>query len=67
MIYGNFLMKPLDVVYYFKKIRKHNRKIYKDKILLKRKQKINECPYTVKNSHMYDLVMLYSVKVLVSA
>ena len=56
MISGNLSAKSSGVVYYFKKIRRHNRKIYKDKILSKGKRKINQCPYTVKNFHRYDLV-----------
>ena len=56
MISGNISAKPSDVIYYFKKIRRHNRKIYKDKTLLKGKRRINQCPYTVKNFHRYDLI-----------
>ena len=55
MISENVSAKP-DVVYYFKKIRRHNRKLYKDKILSGGKRKINQCPYTVKGFHRYDLV-----------
>ena len=56
MISGNLSAKPSDIVYYFKKIRRHNRKIYRDKILSGGKRKINQCPYTVRNFHRYDLV-----------
>lgn len=56
MISGNVSAKSSDIVYYFKKVRRHNRKIYKDKILSGGKRKINQCPYTVNNFHRYDLV-----------
>ena len=56
MISGNLSAKHSDVVYYFKKVRRHNRKIYKDKTLSKGKRRINQCPYTVNNFHRYDLI-----------
>ena len=55
MISGNLSVKP-DVVYYFKKIRRHNRKIYIDKTFSGGKRKVNQCPYIVKDFHRYDLI-----------
>lgn len=44
-------------VYQFKKIRRHNRKLYKDKTLKGGKRKRNQCPYEVFGFHRYDAVM----------
>jgi len=55
-ISGNPSAKPTGVVHYQKKIRRHNRKIYKDKILSNNTKKRNQCPYTVFGFHRYDIV-----------
>lgn len=56
MISGNLLTENNDKVYIFQKVRRHNRKIYKDKILKGGKNKLNQCLYTVKNFHRYDII-----------
>ena len=63
MISGNLLINENDKVYIFQKVRKHNRKIYKDKILKGGKKKLNQCPYTIKNFHRYDVIK-YNGKIL---
>lgn len=55
-ISGNPLDKPSGTVYYQKKVRRHNRKIYKDKILKDGIIKRNQCPYEMFGFHRYDLV-----------
>lgn len=51
---------PLSVsdgnVFYMKKVRRHNRKIYKDKILKGNLKKRNQCPYTMFGFHRFDVV-----------
>lgn len=51
------LAKSNNVVYYYKKVRRHNRQIYKSKTLKGNKRRLNQCPYTVCNHHRYDLVL----------
>ena len=63
MISGNLLTEENKKVYIFQKVRRHNRKIYKDKILKGGKKKSNQCPYTIKNFHRYDVIK-YEGKVL---
>ena len=41
---------------YSKKIRRHNRQLYKSKTVKGNKRKKNQCPYTVFGFHRYDLV-----------
>ena len=63
MISGNILTKENDKVYIFQKVRRHNRKIYKDNILKGNKKKLNQCSYMIKNYHRYDIIR-YDGKVL---
>ena len=55
-ISGNLLAKTNGIVYYQKKVRRHNRKIYKDKILKGSIVKRNQCSYEMFGFHRYDLV-----------
>lgn len=55
-ISGNPLAKTNGIVYYQKKVRRHNRKIYKDKILKGGVVKRNQCFYEMFGFHRYDLV-----------
>ena len=55
-ISGNPLAKMNGIVYYQKKVRRHNRKIYKDKILKGGIVKRNQCSYEMFGFHRYDLV-----------
>lgn len=55
-ISGNPLAKTNGIVYYLKKVRRHNRKIYKDKILKGGIVKRNQCSYEMFGFHRYDLV-----------
>ena len=57
-ISGNPLAEPMDFIYIYKKIRRHNRKLYKDKIKKGGKKQRNQCPYMVKGFRRYDLVKL---------
>lgn len=45
------------LIFLYKKIRRHNRKIYKDKILASGTIKRNQCPYEMFGYHRYDLVI----------
>ena len=55
-ISGNPSVKSSGTVYSFKKIRRHNRKIFKDKTLKGNKRKRNQCKYEVFGFRRYDLV-----------
>ena len=55
-ISSNPLAKTSGIVYYQKKVRRHNRKIYKDKILKDGIMKRNQCSYEMFGFHRYDLV-----------
>lgn len=55
-ISGNPLAVSNGMVYYQKKVRRHNRKIYKDKMLKGGATKRNQCPYELYGFHRYDLV-----------
>ena len=55
-ISGNPSTKSSGTVYIFKKIRRHNRKIFKDKTLKGNKRKRNQCKYEVSGFRRYDLV-----------
>ena len=55
-ISGNPLAKPLGYYYYQKKVRCHNRKIHKAKILKGGRKKLNQAPYEVKGYRLYDKV-----------
>lgn len=43
-------------VFYYKKVRRHNRRLYQDKIYKGGKRKRNICPYELFGFHTYDLV-----------
>ena len=60
-ISGNPLAAPNDILYKFKKIRRHNRKIFKDKTLKGNKRKRNQCKYEVLGFRRYDLVKFENV------
>lgn len=60
-ISGNPLAMPNDTLYKFKKIRRHNRKIFKDKTLKGNKRKRNQCKYEVLGFRRYDLVKFENV------
>lgn len=60
-ISGNPLAAPNDTLYKFKKIRRHNRKIFKDKTLKGNKRKRNQCKYEVLGFRRYDLVKFENV------
>lgn len=57
-ISGNPNAKSDNQVFYLKKVRRHNRKIYKDKILKGDVRKKNQCPYTMFEHHRFDIVKL---------
>lgn len=56
-ISGNPLAKPLDVVYYQKKVRCHNRQIHKNTILKGGYRKHNQAPKYVKGFQLFDKVL----------
>ena len=56
-ITGNPLVKKLDIYYYFKQVRKHNRQIHKANILKGGKKKLNQAPYLVKEFRLFDKVL----------
>lgn len=43
-------------VYYMKKVRRHNRKLFRDNTLKNGVRKRNQCPYTMFGYHRFDLV-----------
>lgn len=55
-ITGNPLAKSEGLIFYYKKIRRHNRQIHKSKLLKGNKKKLNQCPYTMFAYHRYDIV-----------
>ena len=55
-ISGSPSAKPLDVVYYQKKVRCHNRQIHKNSILKGNYRKLNQAPYLVKGFRLFDKV-----------
>lgn len=55
-ISGNPLATTIGEVFFFKKVRCHNRQIYKCKILKGSIRKRNQAPYEVKGFHLYDYV-----------
>lgn len=55
-ISGNPLAESDDSLFLYKKVRRHNRKLFKDKILKGGKVKANQCPYTVFGFHRFDSV-----------
>lgn len=55
-ISGNVKALNNDKVWYFKKIRRHNRQLYKDTVFKNGYRKKNQCAYEVFGYHRYDLV-----------
>ena len=55
-ISGNPKAEPMKCVYLFKKVRRHNRQLFKAKILKGGKLKKNQCPYTMFGFHRFDSV-----------
>ncbi|HDK7176562.1 TPA: HNH endonuclease [Clostridium botulinum] len=55
-IANNLNAKRLDYHYYFKKVRCHNRQIYKAKILKGGRRKLNQAQYLVKGFRLFDKV-----------
>ena len=55
-ISGNPLAVSDGKIFLIKKIRRHNRKIFKDKTLKGDVRKRNQCPYTMFGYHRYDIV-----------
>ena len=56
-ISGNPLAEPLDHYFYQKKVRCHNRQIYKVNFLKSGKKKLNQAPYLVKGYRLFDKVL----------
>lgn len=50
------MAKPLDFVYFQKKVRRHNRQIHKNKILKGGTLKRNQAEYLVKGFRLFDKV-----------
>lgn len=55
-IANNLTAKRLDSYYYYKKVRCHNRQIYKKNILKGGRLKRNQAPYLVKGFRLFDRV-----------
>ena len=55
-ISGNPLAKPLGYYFYQKKVRCHNRKIHKSKIIKGGRRKLNQSPYIIKDFRLFDKV-----------
>lgn len=55
-ISGNPLAKPLNYVFYQKKIRIHNRQIHKANLLKGEKKKLNQAPYKVFEFRLFDKI-----------
>ena len=64
-ISGNPLAEPLQYVYYQRKVRCHNRKIHKSKILKGGKRKRNQAEYIVKGFRLFDRVRFNGTECLV--
>lgn len=56
-ISGNFKAKPLDYVFYMKKVRCQNRQIHKAKILKGGIKKLNQAKYEVLGFRLFDKVL----------
>ena len=52
-------------VYYYKKVRCHNRRIHKNTILKGGIRKLNQCPYIVQGYRLYDRVMYKTLECFV--
>ena len=61
-ISGNPMAKPLDYVFYQKKVRCHNRQIHKFKVNRGGLRKLNQAPYLVKGFRLWDKVLYNSEK-----
>ena len=61
-ISSNPNVKPLDVVYYQKKVRCHNRQIHKNTILKGNIRKLNQAPYLVKGFRLFDKVKYNNIE-----
>ena len=55
-ISGNPQAMSDGIVYYQKKVRRHNRQIHKNTILKGNYRKLNQAPYLVKGFHLFDKV-----------
>lgn len=55
-ISGNARSLNNDKVWYFKKIRRHNRQLYRESVFKGGYRKKNQCPYEVFGYHRYDMV-----------
>ena len=62
-ISGNPLAKPLGYIYEYKKLRRHNRKIYKFKTLKGGFRKKNQCTFKVFGFELYDKVKIDNKKI----
>ena len=65
-ISGNPNANPLDVVYYQKKVRCHNRQIHKNTILKGGYRKLNQAPYLVKGFRLFDKVKYNNIKCFIT-
>ena len=61
-ISGNPLAMTTGEVFFFKKVRCHNRQIYKCKVLKGGIRKRNQAPYVVKGFRLYDFVQWKGTK-----
>ncbi len=52
----NPTVKPLNIWYYIKQIRRHNRQIHNTKIMKNNKRKLKYAPYLVKGFRLFDKV-----------
>lgn len=55
-ISGNAKALNNDKVWYFKKIRRHNRQLYRETVFKGGYRKKNQCPYEIFGYHRYDIV-----------
>ncbi len=55
-ISGNAKALNNDKVWYFKKIRRHNRQLYRESVFKGGYRKKNQCPYAIFGYHRYDMV-----------
>ena len=51
--------KPLDCMYYAKKVRRHNRQIHKSNLLKGGRKKLNQAPYMVHGFRLFDKVRFH--------
>lgn len=55
-ISGNPIAEPINIIYNYKKIRRHNRKLYKETINKGGTKEFNSTPYITNGFRMYDIV-----------